>query len=71
MKIIKNNYVVVHRNVVDDALLYAKKYCATYITNSYHMDEYTIYPTGDYFNFYFMDNDQGKKEMTFFALKWT
>jgi hypothetical protein len=70
MKIIKNNFVVVHQDVANDALRYAKNNCPTYITNTCHLDEDNVYQY-EYYNFYFMDNEQGKKEMVFFALKWT
>lgn len=70
MKIIKNNFVVIHKDFVDEALEYAKNNCPTYITNTCHLDEDNVYHI-EYYNFYFMDNEQGKKEMMFFALKWT
>lgn len=63
------NHVTIKTAHVEEALEWAKQNCPSYITNNYHMDGYNTYDI-NLIDFFFLANEQGKKEMTMFALKW-
>ena len=66
---ITKNYITVDREKIDlyDAIRWAKENCPHYITNDYHPHpvRYSLV------DFFFIDSEEAKKEMTMFLLKWT
>lgn len=64
-----NNFVTIDKKLSFDALEWAKTHCPNYITNDCHMIGYELFDQTRV-DFFFADNDQGRKEMTLFALRW-
>jgi hypothetical protein len=64
-----NNYVSLPYFKLAPALKWAKENCPTYITNTFNMAAYTTFDE-NYIDFFFEDNEQGRQEMTMFALRW-
>lgn len=65
---IMGNYITVDKNKVPiyEAIHWAKNNCTHYITNCYHED----YHGNNLINFFFIDSDQGRKEINWFVLRW-
>jgi hypothetical protein len=64
------NYITVNRLNADSALEWAKTNCPHYITNDWHMTGYHQWDI-NLVDFFFADNDVGRKEMLMFALRWS
>lgn len=66
---ITDNYITVDRNKVDlyNAIHWAKKNCPTYITNNYHGKHHG----NDLIDFFFLNGEQGRKDMSWFLLRWS
>ena len=63
------NWVTVSEQHAGEALVWAKLNCPGYITNGYHQtsdDEFTFMA----YDFFFTDNEQGRRDMTAFTLRW-
>lgn len=66
---VTQNYITVDRQRLDlySAIKWAKKNCPRYITNQYHGNHHG----NDLIDFYFIDDEQGIKEMSWFILRWS
>jgi hypothetical protein len=66
---ITDNYITVNRNKLNfyEVLQWVKKNCPHYITNQYHGNHYG----NDLIDFFFLDKEEAKKEMTMFILRWS
>lgn len=64
------NYITINRLNSEQALEWAKANCPHYITNDWHMTGYNEFDI-NYIDFFFAENDVGRKEMLMFALKWS
>lgn len=64
-----NNCVRVSEEQAQAALDWVKEHCTTYITNDAEIENRGVYAIY-YYRFYFQDNEQGRHEMTLFALRW-
>ena len=63
------NWVTVEYAKFQEALRWAKANCPGYITNQYHQTEDMEFTFVAY-DFFFSDNEQGRRDMTAFALRW-
>jgi hypothetical protein len=63
-----DNYITIDRARVNihEIINWAKSTCPTYITNAYHAN----YEGNDLIDLYFMNNEQGRKEMNWLLLRW-
>lgn len=66
--VITDNYITVDKQKLDlfEAIQWAKLNCPHYITNGYHGNHHG----NDLIDFFFIDCEQGKKEMSWFLLRW-
>jgi hypothetical protein len=65
---VTDNYITVNRQRLDlyAAINWVKKNCPHYITNQYHGGHHG----NDLIDFFFLDNEQARKEIAWFILRW-
>lgn len=66
---VSGNCITVDKTRLDlyAAIQWTKQNCPHYITNQYHGN----YHGNDLIDFFFIDSDQARKEMTWFMLRWS
>jgi hypothetical protein len=71
----KRNWITIPANNAWEAVEWAKENCPSYITNDYSVlgGRTGYYETGrdiENCDFFFVDDEQGSKDMVMFSLKW-